>query len=86
MIPMPMADGNRLDFAQPNSEIGAVADEDRPFRPGIEQHGMPHVLGLRHELEAKAEVAHSSASPEITLAPAMTTLENSETANNVLLT
>jgi hypothetical protein len=56
VIPMSMADGNRLDFAQPDSEIGAVADEDRPFRPGIEQQGMPHVLGLRHELETKTEV------------------------------
>jgi hypothetical protein len=53
---MSMAHRNRLDLAEPNSEIAAVADEDRPFRPGIEQQGMPHVLGLRHELETKAEI------------------------------
>src|SRR5262245_56535009 len=37
-------------------------------------------------LRPKPKLAHSSASPEMTFAPASTTLENSDTANKVLLT
>jgi hypothetical protein len=54
VIPVSMADGDALDLAQANSEIGAVTDENRPFRPGIKQQDVPDVLGLRHELETKA--------------------------------
>src|SRR5262249_45336700 len=54
VIPVSMADGDALDLAQANSEIGAVTDENRPFRPSIKQQDVPDVLGLRHELETKA--------------------------------
>src|SRR5262249_4097758 len=37
-------------------------------------------------LRPKPKLEHSSASPEMTFAPASTTLENSDTANKVLLT
>jgi hypothetical protein len=57
VIPVSMADGDALDLAQANSEIGAVTDENRPFRPGIEQEGMPDVLGFGHELQTKAKVS-----------------------------
>ena len=36
-------------------------------------------------LRPKPKLAHSSASPEMTFAPASTTLENSDTANKVLV-
>src|SRR5262249_51014421 len=54
VIPVSMADGDALDLAQANSEIGAVANENRPFRPRIEQEGMPNALGFGHELQTKA--------------------------------
>ena len=54
VIPVSMADRDAFDLAQANSEIGAVANEDCPFRPGIEQQGVPDVLGLRDELQTEA--------------------------------
>src|ERR1700730_16177240 len=59
VIPVSMADRNAFDLAQANSEIGAVADEDRPFRPGIEQKGMPDVLGSGHELQPKPKISQN---------------------------
>lgn len=56
VVPVSVADGDRLDLAQANAEIAAVADEDRAFRAGIEQHGVAHAARLRYQLQPETEI------------------------------
>jgi hypothetical protein len=51
-----MAHRDRLDCAKTDSEVGAVAEEDRPFRPRIEQQRAPDVLGVRNQPQPKPQV------------------------------
>src|ERR1700736_2293929 len=56
VIPMPMADRDRLDLTQRNSEVCAIAKENRALRAGIEQQGVPHTADLGYQSQTEAEI------------------------------
>ncbi len=56
VVPMAVRHRNGFDLAQANAEIGAIADEGRAFRAGVEQHGMLNAIDLGDEPQAKSQV------------------------------
>ena len=51
-----MTHGNAFDLAQPNSKIGAIANENGAFRTGIEQQGVSRVVSFGHDPQAEAKI------------------------------
>ena len=45
VVPMAMGHRDAFDLAERNAEIGAVADENRPLRTGVEQQRVLHAAG-----------------------------------------
>ncbi len=56
MVPVAVADCDGLDLAERHAEIGAVAEKDRPFRPGVEQEGMAHPARIRCQPAAEPQI------------------------------
>ena len=56
MVPVAVRDGDLLDRAEVEPEVAAVADEDRAFGAGVEQHRVLAAAGLRTQAQAIAQV------------------------------
>jgi hypothetical protein len=53
---MPVRDGDLLDLAKIEAEVPAVADEDGPFRAGVEQRDMLAAAEARAQAQPVAEI------------------------------